>query len=64
MNDAEMHLAHRIGIVVEQSDDPVFVLFRKVQFLLDLPGHRRMVGRRTGLTAVHIDRIHVAAHPH
>ena len=64
MHYPEVDTAHRVGIVIEQGDDLVLVLFRQDQFLLDLAGDGGMVGIRAGFSTAGVHRVHMAAHAH
>src|SRR5690606_9163828 len=62
VDDAEMHLADRIRVVVEQGDDAVAGFSRQVQLFLDFPGNGGEIGGHAAAAFLHVHGIHVAAH--
>lgn len=64
MDDAEVHLADGIRIVVEEGDYPVGVFAGEDEFLFDFPGHAGHVGGFSEMVFAGVDGIDVSADAH
>jgi len=61
VDNAEVDLADRIRVVVEQGDHALLVAAGEVEFLLDLAVDGGLVGVRAGLAVAGVDRVDMAA---
>ena len=63
MDNAEVNLAHGIGVVINQSYNAVVVVSLDIEFFVNLALDGRVVGGLTKMVDASIDRIDVSSDP-